>query len=87
MTRCNTWMALLVGALVAFAACEVSTDPVATTPPPDCTAGGDTPVCPGAQWPTWQLADFQPLSAKFQQTYGLQTFQGKAVLVALFSAS
>ena len=47
--------------------------------------------CVGAPIPTWRMADFQPLSCGFEQTYGLDSFTqpapgGRATLVALFNA-
>ena len=42
-------------------------------------------LCPGAETPSWQLADFQPKSAKNGTTYGLEAFRGKVTVVALFS--
>jgi hypothetical protein len=41
----------------------------------------------GAPMPTWQLVDFQPKSAKFNQTYGLEAFKGKVTVVTLLLAS
>jgi hypothetical protein len=40
---------------------------------------------PGAPAPTWSLVDFQPLSEGFQQTYGLDRFRGRVLLVALYA--
>ncbi len=45
------------------------------------------PSCVGAPFPTWQLKDFQPKSARFGQTYGLEAFKGKVTVVALLTAS
>ena len=87
--------------LATLTACGTSTttSPGAGSPGDDPIdlAGGDTAVtpatcsddlsmlCPGAETPTWQLADFQPKSAKNGTTYGLEAFRGKVTVVALLS--
>jgi hypothetical protein len=69
-------------------------------PPPGVCVGPDTadppaypaPIddcgvsCVGAPTPVWSLADFQPQSCGFEQTYGLNTFQGRVTLFATFNA-
>lgn len=73
----------LAAALVAFvtaaAGCGGGEDPRAV---PDASA---TPDAPGAvvRLPTWQLEDIQPQSPRTGQTYGLDTFVGKIVVVTL----
>jgi hypothetical protein len=55
-----------------------------------CT-GGDRvglPECPPtagdpAALPTWKLEDIQPESPRVGQTYGLDTFSGKIIVVTL----
>jgi hypothetical protein len=47
-----------------------------------------SPECPGspddpAALPTWKLEDIQPESPRIGQTYGLDTFSGKVVVVTL----
>ena len=41
---------------------------------------------PGAARPTWQLLDFQPVSPRNGQTYGLEAFDGTLTVVALHSS-
>ncbi len=51
-------------------------------------SGGSSAAAPhkvGAKAPTWQLADFQPQSAKVGQTYGLDTFQGTVTVAAMLA--
>ncbi len=43
-------------------------------------------TCPGAAWPPFEAADFQPKSARNGTTYGLDVFKGKVVVVALLAA-
>jgi len=43
-------------------------------------------TCVGASMPTWQLADFQPKSAGYGKTYGLEAFKGKVTVVALLAS-
>ena len=43
-------------------------------------------TCVGATMPTWQLADFQPKSAGYGKTYGLEAFKGKVTVVALLAS-
>jgi hypothetical protein len=44
-----------------------------------------SPKQSGAPWPDWELADFQPKSPRYQQTYGLKHFHGQVTLVALLA--
>ena len=48
-----------------------------------CTVGKAN--CPPATAPKWHLKDFQPKSARFNSTYGLEAFLGKPTIVALLS--
>lgn len=41
---------------------------------------------PGSARPTWQLLDFQPVSTRTGQTYGLEAFDGTVTVVALHSS-
>lgn len=41
--------------------------------------------CAASDLPTWQLADIQPKSAKFGETYALEAYRGKTLVVALFA--
>ncbi len=43
------------------------------------TDGGDVV----AMYPSWQLADIQPQSPRFNQVYGLSAFQTRPVVVVL----
>ncbi len=75
-------------------------EPVCGAPLPPGECVGVTPVeaiiapnapqttmtIPGAPKPTWRLRDFQCLSCGLDQTYGLDSFDGAATLVALFNA-
>ena len=44
-----------------------------------------SPKQPGAPWPDWELADFQPKSPRFNQTYGRSHFRGRVTFVALLA--
>ena len=44
------------------------------------------PTCPGAEQPEWSLLDFQPLSERFGDYYGLEQFEGTVTLVSLHAA-
>ena len=44
------------------------------------------PTDPGAQAPSWQLEDFQPKSVGYQDTYGMEAFEGKVTVVALLAS-
>lgn len=51
-------------------------------------ATGDAPLAPDSSGgtvtlPTWRLEDLQPQSPRAGQIYGLDTFSGKTVVVAL----
>lgn len=50
-----------------------------------CAGDEPKPNEPGAPAPGWQLEDFQPLSERFQQVYGLEAFRGSVLLVALYA--
>ncbi len=52
-----------------------------------CGDDAAAPTDPGAPAPTWSLPDFQPQSAAFGQTYGLDQFRGSALLVTLLNGS
>jgi hypothetical protein len=43
-------------------------------------AGGMTMA---AMYPAWQLTDLQPQSPRFNQSYGLSAFQGRALVVVM----
>jgi len=51
------------------------------------TAPPDAPQAPDSagivMLPTWKLEDIQPQSSRVGQTYGLDTFSGKIVVVTL----
>lgn len=64
---------VLAAAALALAACGGG-EPAATTP--DSSGAAVT-------LPTWQLEDVQPASPRVGQTYGLDTFSGKIVVVTL----
>lgn len=42
-------------------------------------------TCPGAAAPAFALEDFQPKSARFGQSYGLEAFKGKVFILAMLS--
>jgi len=69
---------VLAAGLAALAACGESRGPA---------AGADAPALPDAptnvRLPTWMLEDIQPQSPRAGQTYGLDTFGGKVVVVTL----
>jgi hypothetical protein len=50
-----------------------------------CIEGADS-TCPNSPMPTFALADFQPQSPWFEETYGLEQFKGKTTVVALLAA-
>src|SRR3970040_2003947 len=50
-----------------------------------CGSEEPRPNEPGAPAPAWALQDFQPLSERFGQVYGLDAFRGSVVLVALYA--
>lgn len=45
------------------------------------TGGGGMMVM--AQYPSWMLQDVQPMSPRFNETYGLASFSGRPVVVVL----
>jgi len=51
----------------------------------DVDASGDCPTCEGAPFPSWTLLDFQPASDKFGESYGLEAFKGRVVVLALLA--
>ncbi|MDB4962392.1 MAG: hypothetical protein JWP01_2391 [Myxococcales bacterium] len=66
-------------------------DATKTTTPPDSLVGGtaDAPIrmidAPGSvpMLPLWMLEDIQPASPRVGQTYGLDAFTGKIIVVSL----
>ncbi|NVB40180.1 redoxin family protein [Pseudenhygromyxa sp. WMMC2535] len=50
----------------------------------ESSADTDDPVCPDCA-PAWALYDFQPQSCGFEQTYGLESFEGHVTLVAMLA--
>jgi len=46
----------------------------------------DGAVAPSDPSLAWALEDFQPRSCGFGQTYGLEAFRGKPIIVALLAA-
>ena len=69
---------LVAAAALAFVACGGS-NPAATPDSPRTPDSSDVPVT----LPTWRLEDIQPASPRVGQTYGLDTFSGKVVVVTL----
>lgn len=67
-------------AIVASLTVGCGAAPDAKTPSPDA-ASADGPNSP--RLPAWMLEDIQPQSPRAGQTYGLQTFAGKIVVVTL----
>lgn len=61
---------------LTFVACGESEN----NEPQSCGTEGTR--CAASDWPQWQLKDIQPKSDKFEQTYGLDSFRGKTVVVA-----
>ena len=43
-------------------------------------------TCPDAEMPSFLLTDFQPQSAQFEETYGLDDFRDKVTIVALLAS-
>lgn len=62
---------LSLAALVLVSCSSDGADPSPDAPPA------------GAGQPTWRLEDIQPQSSRFGQTYGLDTFSAKVVVVTL----
>lgn len=50
-----------------------------------CGSEEPQPNEPGAAAPDWQLQDFQPLSERYQEVYGLESFRGSVTLIALYA--
>jgi hypothetical protein len=67
--------------LIAVLVVALSSSVVACSSDPPGSV--DAPPGQGESLPTWQLADVQPLSPRTGQTYGLDTFAGKIVVVSL----
>jgi hypothetical protein len=51
----------------------------------DAAVDAGCSTCGGANAPDWVLADFQPQSCGYTKTYGLDSFRGRATLVALLA--
>ncbi len=51
-----------------------------------CGDGDPAPNEPGAKAPGFALEDFQPKSARFGETYGVEEFRGSVLLMPLFAA-
>lgn len=65
----------------------VCVGPDPADPPPYPEVIEDCGVsCEGAPTPVWSLNDFQPQSCGFEQSYGLNAFQGRVTLFATFNA-
>ncbi len=74
----KAYVLILLSALVA---CGGGTDPMKR---PDVDATAQMPDGLGAsRIPAWMLEDVQPTSPRAGQTYGLDTFSGKIVVVVL----
>jgi hypothetical protein len=71
---------IVFGLAIAASACG-SSSKGSIDADPSVDGSGDASVSSGL--PTWKLQDVQPLSAKTGQTYGLDTFSGKIVVVSL----
>jgi thiol-disulfide isomerase/thioredoxin len=70
---------------VCIGVTPIPEDPSQTQPdPPSCPE--PAPTCEGALTPSWSLSDVQPQSCGYNKQYGLQSFRGGVVLVALLSA-
>jgi len=65
-------------ALVGFGCQASSDDP--------CISNPSLPTCPGAEMPEFELVDFQTDSPFLGETYGLERFEGKVTIVALWAA-
>lgn len=75
MSRFNVFTVLFL--CLSLVACGESEN----NEPQSCGAQGTR--CAASDWPQWQLKDIQPKSDQFEQTYGLDAFKGKTVVVAL----
>ncbi len=85
----STVLASLVSLSVAAWSCSDSEPPDtndADSGSSSSSGGRSGPTAPGAESPSWSAVDFQPKSAKTGQSYGLEEFRGKVVLVAFLSA-
>ena len=51
----------------------------------EADASGDCPTCEGSPFPSWSLLDFQPASEKFGESYGLEAFKGRVIVLALLA--
>ncbi len=69
---------IVLAAAVALAVCGDGDLAV----PPDSPPLPDSPAGP-VVLPTWRLEDVQPQSPRAGQTYGLDTFSGKIIVVTL----
>ena len=78
MKSSPTLIVTLVSALAI--GCGDGAQPGATVDAPSRSI--DAPAA-GATLPTWMLTDVQPASPRTGQTYGLQTFAGKIIVVSL----
>ncbi len=78
MKSSPTLMVALVSVLVM--GCGDRAEPGATVDAPPRSI--DAPAL-GATLPTWMLTDVQPASPRTGQTYGLQVFTGKIIVVSL----
>ncbi|HEU4408988.1 MAG TPA: redoxin domain-containing protein [Polyangiaceae bacterium] len=71
-----------LGALASPAGLAALASPAALA---GCGDDGPAPNEPGAPAPQWSLVDFQPQSEGFGQSYGLDRFRGKVLLVTLYA--
>ena len=78
MKSSPTLMVALVSVLVI--GCGGGTEPGATV---DAPARSIDAPANEVRLPTWMLTDVQPASPRTGQTYGLQTFAGKIIVVSL----
>jgi hypothetical protein len=64
---------------------QTKTEAPSTPGSPTTATGSTTPSETTTQFelPTWMRQDVQPKSSRYQQTYGLEAFRGKAVVVVL----
>lgn len=62
------------------------TTPSRTTEAPSAGEPVECTTCLGDAAPLWSLTDFQEQSCGFGQTYGLDAFQGRPLMVVLLSA-
>lgn len=78
MTTMRRLLAAAAALIAAFVAC--SGNPAGPDATPDLAPMPDSAPVP---LPTWRLEDIQPQSPRTGQTYGLDTFSGKIVVVTL----